>query len=138
MSLRNLQFGKLSTEDKGEAVNLEMDEEEEDLQAFVEEIKVDEEMEEDIQLMRIATKLPKYVPLRKRKAKVPQDLDATKSALETPLLPDGIFIECLVMGHVPTMKFEDWYLVDSEKFPHLQTKNLMTQSKEGSITMLEL
>jgi len=35
-------------EDKGKTVNLEMDDEDEDLQAFVEEIEADEEMEEDI------------------------------------------------------------------------------------------
>jgi len=35
------------------------------------------------------------------------------------------------------MKFEYWDLANSEKFPHLETKNLMKQSKEGSVTMLK-
>ena len=62
MSPRNLRFGKLSIEDKGNIVNLETDDEEGDLQAFVEEIEVDEEMEEDIQPVHAAVKLPEYVP----------------------------------------------------------------------------
>ena len=125
MSLRNPWFVKLSMEDKGKTVNLETDDEEEDLQAFVEEIKVDEEMEEDIQLVRNAAKLPKYVRPWKGKAKVPKDLDVAKSALQTLLLPDGILFEISALGHLPTMKFEDWDLIDSEMFPHLETENLM-------------
>lgn len=41
------------------------------------------------------------------------------------------------MGHMPTMKFEDKDLADSDKFRHLETENLMKQSKEGSVTTLE-
>lgn len=82
-------------------------------------------MEEDIQPVRATAKLPKYVPLQKGRAKVPKDLDATKSALQTLLLPDGIMFEGLALGHVPIMKFDDWDLADSKKFPHLETKNLM-------------
>lgn len=48
MSPQSPWFGKLSMEDKGKIVNLEADDEEEELQAFVEEIESDEEMEEDI------------------------------------------------------------------------------------------
>ena len=58
----NPQFGKLSMEDKGKTINLEIDDEEEDLQAFIQEMKVDEEMEEEIQLVRTSAKLPNYVP----------------------------------------------------------------------------
>ena len=47
MSSRNLRFGKPSMKDKGKTINLETDDEEEDLQAFVEEIEADEEMEEE-------------------------------------------------------------------------------------------
>jgi len=82
-------------------------------------------MEADIQPMRFAIKLPEYVPPWKRKAKVPKDLDATKSTLQTPLLPDGITFQGLHLRHVPTLKFEDWDLIDSKKFPHLKTKSLM-------------
>lgn len=35
------------------------------------------------------------------------------------------------------MKFEDWDLVDSEKFPHLETSQLMKQSKEGPVIALK-
>jgi len=81
--------------------------------------------------------LPEYVPPWKGKTKIPKDLDATKSALQTPLLPNGIIFEGSHLGCVPTMKFEDWYLTDSEKFPHLETESLMKQSMEGSVTTLE-
>lgn len=87
--------------------------------------------------MLATTILPEYVPSWKGKVKVPKDLDATKSALQTALLLDGIMFEGLALGSEPAMKFEDWDLVDSEKFPHLETNNLMKQSKEGSVTMLE-
>lgn len=80
-------------EDKGKAINLETDAEEEDLQAFVEEIEVDEEMEEDIQPVCDVAKMPK-------------DLDATKSALQSPLLLDGILFEGSILGCMPSMKFE--------------------------------
>jgi len=48
-----------------------------------------------------------------------------KSALQTPLLPDGITFEGLLLGCVPTLKFEDWDLANSEKFPHLKMASLM-------------
>jgi len=94
-------------------------------------------MEEDIQLVCAAAKFPEYIPLRKGKAKIDKDLDATKSTLQTPLLPDGIVFEGLALGRMSTMKFEDWNLVDSEKFPHLETENLTKQSTDGSVTTLE-
>jgi len=112
-------------EDKGKTLNLETDDEEEDLQAFVEEIEADEEMEEDIQPVRIVAKLPMYVPPRKGRVKVPKYLDAIKSALQTLLLPDGIMFEGSILGRVPMMKFEDWDHVDRKKFPHLETSQLM-------------
>lgn len=105
MSPQNPRFGKLSMEDKGKTVNLEIDDEEEDLQTFVEEIEVDEEMEDDIQPVRTKAKLPKYVPPRKGRMKVPKDLDVVKSALQTLFLPDEILFEGSVLGRVPTMKF---------------------------------
>lgn len=64
-------------------------------------------------------------------------MDTVKSALKTPLLPNGILFEGSVLGCVPTMKFEDWDLVDNEKFPHLETSQLMKQSKEGVVTALQ-
>ena len=64
-------------------------------------------------------------------------MDTVKNALETPLLPDGIIFEGSVLGCVPMMKFEDWDLVDSKKFPHLETSQLMKQSKKGLVTVLQ-
>jgi len=51
------------------------------------------------------------------------DTNTTKSALQIPLLPDGILFEGLVLGRM--MKFEDWDHADSKKFPHLETSKLM-------------
>ncbi len=94
-------------------------------------------MKEDIQPTRSTKKLPAYVPPWKGKTKVPKDLDETKSSLQILLLPDGIVFEGTHLGRVPTMKFEDWDLVEWEKFPHLETRNLMKKSTEGVVTMLE-
>ena len=99
---------------EGKVVTIETNEEEEDLQALTIAAEEDEDMVEDIQPTRSATKLPAYVPPRKGKTKVPKDL-----------------------GHVPTMKFEDWDLAKYEKFPHLETKNLMKQNNVGVVTTLE-
>ena len=88
--------------------------------------------------MRSVTKFPKCVPLRKGKTKIPKDLDATKSTLQNLLFPNGIVFEGLHLGHVPTIKFEYWDLVYSEKFPHLEMESLMKQSKEGPVTTLKL
>ena len=48
MSPRNPYFGKLSMEEKGKAVTIETNDEEEDLQTVVNEIDVAEDMEDDI------------------------------------------------------------------------------------------
>ena len=124
-------------EDEGKIVNLETDDEEEDLQAFIKEIEVDEEMEEDIQSVCAAAKLPKYVPPWKGRVKVRKDLDVVKGALQTLFLLDGILFEGSVLGRMPMMKFEYWDLTDSEKFPHLETERFIKQSTEGPITTLE-
>ena len=62
MSSRNPRFVKISMEEKGKAITIETDDEEEDLQALIDEIEEVEDMEEDIQSARFAAKLPKYVP----------------------------------------------------------------------------
>ena len=62
MSQRNLQFGKISMEEKGKVVTIETDDEEEDLLAFIDEIEAAKDMEEDIQPVRTAVKLLEYVP----------------------------------------------------------------------------
>lgn len=87
--------------------------------------------------MPSTTKLPTYIPPWKGKVKATKDLEPTKSALQTPLLPDVINFEGSPLGRVPTMKFEDWDLADSEKFPHMGTEILMKQKVEGLVIMLE-
>lgn len=69
---------------------------------------------------------------------MPKDLDETKSLLQSPLLLNGIVFEGMHVGRVPTMKFKDWDLAIREKFPHLETKNIMNQNIAGVVTMLEL
>jgi len=87
--------------------------------------------------MHAAAKLPEYVPPWKGKAKVCKDMDTVKSTLETPLFPDGILFDGLALGYIPMIKFQDWDLMDSEKFQHLDTNQLMKQSKEGVVTVLQ-
>lgn len=76
------------------------------------------------------TQLLEYVPPRKGKAKLPKDINESKSSLQTPLLPDDIVFEGLHLGWVLVLKFEDWDLVNHEKFPHLVTEKLMYQRIE--------
>lgn len=121
MSPRNPRYNKLSMEEKGKEISIETDEEEEDLQALITAVEEEEEVEEDIQPSPSLTKLLVYVPPRKGKTKVPKNLDEMKSSLQTLLLPNGIVFEGMHLGCVPTMKFEDWDLAQSEKFQHLET-----------------
>ena len=87
--------------------------------------------------MPSTTKLPTYVPLWKGKVKADKDLEATKSALQTPLLTNGITFEGPPLGRVPTLKFEDCDLANHENFPHLTTQILMIQKLEGLVITLE-
>jgi len=52
-------------------------------------------------------------------------MDATKSTLQTPLLPEEIRFDGLPLGQIPSIKFEDWDLVDSDKFPQLAADKLL-------------
>ena len=54
-------------------------------------------------------------------------MDAAKSTLQTPLLPDEIRFDGLPLGRVPSIKFEDWDLADSDKFPQLAADKLLPQ-----------
>jgi len=47
-------------------------------------------MEEETEPTHPPTKLPAYIPMRKGKEKVPNDLDESKSSLQTLLLQDDI------------------------------------------------
>lgn len=44
-------------------------------------------------------------------------MDTAKNMLQTPLLSDEIRFDGLPLGQVPSINFEDWDLVDSDKFP---------------------
>ena len=68
-------------EEKGKAVNLETDEEEEDLEDPIIEEDEDEGMEEETEAAHPLIKLPTYVPPQKGKEKVTKDLDESKSSL---------------------------------------------------------
>lgn len=81
MSSRNLLCTQLTMEEKGKAVTMEIDEEEIDLEELMMVEEEGEGMEEKAELTPISIKFPAYVPQRKGKAKVPKDLDETKSSL---------------------------------------------------------
>jgi len=68
-------------EEKGKAINLEADEEEEDLKEILVEEEEGKEMEEETQGVDPLNRFPAYVPLRKGKARVPKDLDESTSSL---------------------------------------------------------
>jgi len=92
MSPRNPLRTKLTMEENGKAVNVETDDEE-DLGEILVEEEEDGEMEEETEGADPPTKLLEYVPPWKGKAKVPKDLDESKSSLQTPLLLDDIIFE---------------------------------------------
>lgn len=91
ISHRNSLRTKLTMEEKGKAINLEADEEEEFEEILVEEEDV--EMEVDTQGVNPLTRLPAYVPPQKGKAKVPKDIDESKTSLQTPLLLTTLFLK---------------------------------------------
>lgn len=95
-------------------------------------------MEVETQRVDPITKLPKYVPLCKGKAKVPKDINKRKSSLQTSLLLDDIVFEGSHLGWVPILKFGDWDLVNHEKFPHLAKKQLMCRRIDTLARMIEL
>lgn len=80
MSPRNPLRTRLTIEEKGKAINLEVDEEEEFEEILVEE-EEDVEMEVETQGVDPLTMLPVYVPSQKGKARVPKDIDERKSSL---------------------------------------------------------
>jgi len=80
VSLQNLLRTRLTMEEKGKAIKLEIDEEE-DLEDLIIEEDEDEGMEVEIEAANPPTKLPAYIPRWKGKEKVPKDLDESKSSL---------------------------------------------------------
>lgn len=107
ISLQNPLRTKLTMEDKGKVVTIKTDEEEMDLEELMVAENVEEGMGKEAKPVPLSTKLPAYIPLQKGKAKVPKDIDETKSSLQTPLLPDNIILEGTHLGQVLGLKFED-------------------------------
>jgi len=67
------------------------------------------------------TRIQDYIPLLKGKSEVPKDSDSGKFMVSTLLLLEKVPFEGTQLGCIPTLKMEDWDLVDHEKFPHLVT-----------------
>lgn len=65
----------------GKAVTLEIEEEEEDLQDLIAQIEAQDDEAKNVSQVPSVIKLPPYIPPRKGKAKIPKDLEATKSVL---------------------------------------------------------
>jgi len=74
---------------------------------------------------------------RKGKVKVPANLDEVDTILFTPSLPKAVPKEGSMVNHISTMKFEDWDLADTAKFPHLAIDALMEQHVEGMVTTVQ-
>jgi len=39
--------------------------------------------------------------------------------VSTPMLPEKVVFEGALLGHITTLKVEDWDLTDRDEFPHL-------------------
>jgi len=111
-------------EEKGKAVNLETNEEEEDLEDLIIEEDEDKSMEEETEAAHPLIKFPMYVPPWKGKAKVPKDLDESKNSLQTPLLLDDIIFEGMHLGRVKISSLKIDIL--------LTTRNSLTQKPQSS------
>ena len=117
-SPQHLHFGKFTMDEKGKMVRIDSDEEAKESPTYVEELNPEGD---PIQPVR----RPKYMPPRKGNVKVPANLDEVDTLIVTPSLPKAMPVENSVVGCVSTMKFEDWDHANHEKFPHLETRNLM-------------
>jgi len=54
-------------------------------------------------------------------------LDAANNALQTPLVLDEIRFDGLPLGRLLSIKFKDWDLADSDKFPELTEDQLLVR-----------
>jgi len=84
------------------------------------------------------TWLSEYVPLHKPKSKFPKDIHENKTPLQTPLLSDEISFDGLRLAWVLILKLGDWDLAHHEKFPHLETEQLMHHIIETNMGMTTL
>ena len=90
---RNPPKDKPTAQEKGKAINLELEEKEiEHITMDDEDLGIDVE-EVEVQGVDPITQLPEYIPPCKGKTKVPKDIDKGKVPLQTPLLPDEIVFE---------------------------------------------
>ena len=88
-------FSKWLVVEKGKAITTEPIEDDKDLQALIAQIEAHDEDEED--MFQIPA-LPPYVSPWNGRTKILKDLDAAKSTLQTPLLPDEIRFSGLPPG----------------------------------------
>lgn len=67
---------------------------------------------------------------------LPKDLDTSKFMVSTPLLPEKVMFEGTQLGHIPSLKMEDWDLEDHEKFPQLALNNYLVKIyyKDSEVT----
>lgn len=117
-------------EDNGKTITIESDKHEAGSPTYVEEINLDRDTIQPVWQ-------PKYMPPSKGKAKVPTNLDEVDNKLIISSLPKGVPIESSMVGYILAMKFEDWDLADTTKFPHLGTGALMEQTVAGTVTTLQ-
>jgi len=77
----NPRISKLSMTEKGKVVADEPEEEEEYLQALIAKIEAQDDEVNNVSQAPLPIELPPYIPPWKGTAKIPKDLEATKSAL---------------------------------------------------------
>lgn len=84
--------------------------------------------------------LLKYIPPNKGKAKVLKDPNTTKFIFSTPLLLEKVVFEGVLLGCLPSLKLEDWDLVDHKKFPHHALNKYLAKIyyEENWVTHLEI
>jgi len=95
-------FNKLLEVKKGKEITTEFEEDEEGLQALIDQIEAQDEEEENA--FQIPS-LPPYISPWNGTTKVPKDLETTKSTLQTPFILDEIRFDSLPVGRVLNIKF---------------------------------
>lgn len=86
--------------------------------------QIDAQAKEEVDAFQLPS-LPPYLSPWRGSTKLPKDLDIVKAELQALLLPDDIRFEGLPLGCVPSLKFEDWDLANSDKFPELAEDMLL-------------
>jgi len=93
---------------------LELEEDSEEINMGGDDIDMEAE-DVDIEGSNPISRLPKYIPLRRGKAKVPKEIDEIKAMLHTLLLPDKIAFHRLCLASL--LKMEDYIWLTQSDFP---------------------